>query len=110
MEKLIELHQEDTIVCDTPHCDFRVKNTSGYPHEDIIAYLNMSCPICGQNLLTADDYYQYLKTLRFIDWINKWFGWINYFTPPWLKKNSEKTSKWVKVHKGVQITDTKPYK
>jgi hypothetical protein len=71
MRKLIEFKQ-DGIQCDNLKCDFAEE----CEHYEIISYINKPCPKCGENLLTREDFYRYLKVLKFIQWINKWFSWL----------------------------------
>jgi hypothetical protein len=97
--KLIEIHQEDLIICDNPICDFKVKNPTGNPNEDISEYLNKPCPNCGQNLLTNEDYEQSLKLMRTINWANKWFSWLTYIFP------NKPTSTILHVHEGLHIKE-----
>lgn len=101
--KLIEIHQEHSIVCDNKECDYKIKSTTGDPNEDISGYLNMPCPKCGENLLTEQDYLQSLKALKVVNWLNKWFSWIMFFVP----KNATKESYSVHFHNGVKIEKTK---
>ena len=97
--KLIEMHQEYSIVCDNRLCDYKIKSETGDPNEDISGYLNKPCPNCGQNLLTEKDYAQSLKVLGVINWLNRWFSWIAYLTP----KKAKRQEVFVHVHKGVHI-------
>ena len=41
------------IQCDNPKCDFKKENIS---FEEYPQWLNKPCPICGENLLTDEDY------------------------------------------------------
>lgn len=79
--KLITVYQEHSIICDNIKCDYKIKNTSGDPNEDISGYLNMPCPKCGENLLTEQDYLRSMKVMRIINWINKWFSWVMFLVP-----------------------------
>lgn len=56
--KLIETQQEYLIVCDNKQCDYKIKNTTDNPNENVSMYLNTPCPNCGENLLTEEDYLQ----------------------------------------------------
>lgn len=98
MRKLIEMNQEYLIQCDNPRCDYKVKNETGNPNEDIKGYLNKPCPKCGENLLTEQDYIQSLQLMKVINWLNKWFSWLTIFSS---KKSQQKVM--VHVHKGVNI-------
>ena len=77
MRKLIEYNQEDLIVCDNITCNFKVKNLLEETTK-LIDYLNKSCPLCGENLLTENDYDKHKKVIRRINFINEWF--ILYFS------------------------------
>ena len=97
--KLIELHQEYSIVCDNKRCGYKIKNETGDPNVDISGYLNSPCPNCGENLLTEEDYSNSIRALRFINWVNKWFSWINIFIPKMVKRDRF----LVHIHNGVKI-------
>jgi hypothetical protein len=98
MRKLIETNQEYLIQCDNPECDYKVVNQTGDPSEDISSYLNQPCPLCGENLLTEQDYIQALKLMKVVKWLNKWFSWLTLFSS---KKNHQSVK--VHVHNGVKI-------
>lgn len=99
MKKLIESKQEHSIVCDNPNCDFKVKNDGSDEIETLNKYLNKTCPDCGCNLLTDEDYKTATNLIKTINWLNKYFSWLTIFSK---KKASKKVS--VKVHKGIKIT------
>ncbi len=99
MRKLIEIHQEYSIVCDNKECDFKIKSFTGDPNQDISMYINVPCPMCGENLLTEDDYKLNMKILKAVKWMNRWFSWITFFNP----RKSEKDSIYVHAHKGIKI-------
>src|SRR5574343_161908 len=98
MKKIIDMYQEYYIVCDNKQCDYKIRNLSGDPNEDISIYLNMPCPSCGENLLTEQDYLSSKKSLKIIYWINKWFSWIMIFVPE--KKQQTISVHW---HNGIKI-------
>jgi hypothetical protein len=97
--KLIEMRQEYSIVCDNKQCDYKVKNHTGSPNEDISSYINAPCPKCGENLLTEQDYLQSLKFLKVVNWLNNWFSWTTFF----LRKKAKTESTFVHFHNGVHI-------
>lgn len=94
---LIEVNQEDLVVCDNPKCDFHVPCTEENKHE-LSYYVNIPCPKCGENLLTEQDYLQAVKLEKVIDLLNKYFSWLNYIFF-WQKK----TTTNVHVHNGINI-------
>lgn len=98
--KLIEFKQENIVVCDHVNCSYVVPNPTGDPNIQIDSFLNKPCPYCGSNLLTQEDLDQYLKMMRAINWINKWFSWLTIFKS---KKNKTHDSFSFKVHEGVKI-------
>lgn len=98
MRRLIEMSQEYLIVCDNKNCDFKITNKTKDPNECVKKYLNVSCPKCGKNILTEQDYLNSLVLLRMIDWINKWFSWITIFIP---KKKITKAT--VNTHNKISI-------
>lgn len=77
MRPLIVAKQDYKIVCD--NCEFKIKNSTGDPSEDIIEYINKPCPICGSNLLTEKDYQKHIELLKIIAWLNKYFSWLTFF-------------------------------
>lgn len=87
MEKLIEIKQENLIICDNPECDFVVPNETQDPFADTSEYINVACPKCGRNLLTEEDQKSHDAMLRIVRWMNKWFSWITIFLPS--KKRKE---------------------
>lgn len=97
--KLIELSQENLITCDNPNCDYRVPNPTKDPNVDALEYVNMPCPECGENLLTAADYLQGIRIIEGLNWINKWFSWLTYVVPGKPKKSS------IHVHNGIHFKD-----
>ncbi len=78
---LIIIHQKSLVQCDNPTCDYTVPNPTGNPNENIDQHLNVPCPKCGENLLTEEDLKKYKKALSIINFINKWFSWLNIFSP-----------------------------
>jgi len=101
MRKLItRLEDKYVVVCDNPSCNFEVK----YKEYDleITDFINTACPNCGENLLTEKDYLDYIRLMKMVDWINKWFSWITIFHS---KNNTSKAS--VKVHNGLHIKPLK---
>lgn len=99
MKKLIETTQEFHIVCDNPKCGFKIKNDDkNIENDNISEYLNVECPECGDNLLTEEDYINYLRVSKTIKWLNKWFSWLTIFTS---KKNY--TNATIGTHKGINI-------
>ena len=101
--KLIEVSQENEVVCDNPECDFVVPNVSKNPDVDCKRYLNVACPKCGQNLLTEQDYLQWLALHKYVRFINKWFSWITIF----IKEPKERQCVETHVHNGVKFTPKK---
>lgn len=85
-------HINSKIDCDNASCNF----TKDIGLVDVGNYLNKPCPLCGENLLAEEDYKQAMSTLKVINWINKWFGWLSIFS-----KKSSKVQ--VKHHDGVYI-------
>ena len=98
--KLIEVSQQNNVVCDNPNCDYVVENISDNPNEDCKIYLNVPCPKCGQNLLTEQDYIQWIALHKYVRFVNKWFSWISIF----IKDSKEKSQMEVHVHNGVKCT------
>lgn len=96
--KLIETSQESLVVCDNLECDFKVP---GSLNLSIKRFLNVGCPKCGENLLTQEDYDQWVALHTYVRFINKWFSWISVF----LKESKEPHSTSVHVHNGVKFTN-----
>ena len=95
--KLIDPVQEHIVVCDNPACDYKLANPTKDPRHEIENYLNKPCPECGQNLLTKRDLDDYMRMLKVIDWINKWFGWLMFFVSD---KPDNNTTMSIHVHDG----------
>jgi ssDNA-binding Zn-finger/Zn-ribbon topoisomerase 1 len=94
---LIEVNQEDLVVCDNPKCDYKVPLTEENKNE-LLYYVDLPCPKCGQNLCTKEDFIQSEKVMDVINWLNKYFSWLNYVFF-WQKK----TTTNVHVHNGINI-------
>lgn len=79
---VIDMFQENLIVCDNLTCDYVIPNPNptGEVDNDLSEFINMPCPKCGDNLLKTDDYKSFKKILKTINWVNKWFGWLGYFS------------------------------
>lgn len=102
--EIISMESDILVQCDNPECDYTVPTSIENPDDCGEDYINKPCPKCGENLLTMEDYIQYVKLVKGIKWINKWFGWIYYLLP---KKNKENPSvKEAHVHKGIHIKDS----
>jgi len=99
MRKLIEMHRELLIECD--NCDYNIPLTEEN-EKHLVLFINSPCPKCGTNLLTEKDWFQHVRIIEVVDWINKWFSWITMF----YSKNSKTHSVMVHVHEGVTITPT----
>ena len=69
--------------------------------DTLSTYLNQPCPKCGSNLLTVTDFLSYMKMLKTISWINRWFSWLTIFS---CKKGNVK-SMTVHHHDGIHITE-----
>ena len=100
--QLIERSQKSLIVCDNTKCNYEIPY-SIEEEKNIVSYINKSCPQCGENLLTKEDYIQYYKILKVVNWLNKWFSWTMYF----VSKKSWENRQTFKVHtyKGIKIEE-----
>lgn len=101
--KIIQVHQESLIVCDNPVCDYKIENLSGNPEIDCSMYIDVNCPLCGDNLLTEKDHLDSLKVLAIINTINRYFGWLSLF----LKLKTIVNNATIHVHNGVKIENNK---
>lgn len=73
-KKLIHINQDDFLKCDNNYCGFFLKKKDkSRTHE---SYINELCPKCSSNLLTKDDFIRHRKVLRYISFLNRWFGWL----------------------------------
>ena len=90
MRKLIYQSEIGELVCDNPKCDFRCEIES----KDYHKYINAECPKCGENLLTLEDYNLYLKVIKTVNRINRWFSWITLF----IKEPDKRTRYRVHAH------------
>jgi len=98
--KLIHIEQNFLVECDTPSCDYSEPNETKDPNTDTYYLINAPCPKCGGNLLTEKDYYQYMKFMSRVNWVNKWFGWLG---PKRVDYSNGTVS--VKVHNGIKISE-----
>ena len=104
MRKLIEIQQEYDVVCDNKSCDYKIVNEDKNVYDkDPSRYLNTPCPKCGDNLLTEKDLATYIKTVRIVKFINKWFSWITIFYGK-NRKNTDTTTLHTHFHDGIHIT------
>ena len=100
MRKLIETNHKALIVCDNTQCNYEYPYTPG-SEKNVIRFVNMPCPDCGENLLTEEDFRTYAITLAIVSWVNRWFSWLTFFYP----KNAKKKSIYAHIYKGVKFTD-----
>lgn len=98
LRKIIEVSQENAVVCDNVNCDFAIQNKN--TDEDIRRYINVPCPKCGENLLTKEDYLQWVALHKYVDFIIKWFSWLTIF----IKEPKERKVIETHVHDGVKFT------
>ena len=77
MPKIVEFKVAG-IKCD--YCSWRNDDVkvNEYP-----IWVNKSCPACGENLLTIEDYRAVKTAYQAVDFLNKWFDWLGYL--PWFK-------------------------
>ena len=79
---LIRFTQENAIVCDNPSCDYTVKNIDKTKFQDVLEYVNKPCPLCGENLLSEQDYKIGRMMEKYIMFVNKYFSWMTVFMNP----------------------------
>ena len=96
--KLIKLECKNLIECDNPNCDYVIPNPTKDPNAEIIQFINVPCPQCGVNLLTQKDYLFNLETMKKVNWVNKWFGWLG--SKP---SDKDKTILTIKQHNRIKI-------
>lgn len=70
---LINHTQENVAEC---KCGFVVPSEKGIAVKNL---LGVPCPKCSTVLVTAEEYRSYIKTIKIINFINKWFGWLSIF-------------------------------
>lgn len=101
---------ESGLKCDNPKCDW---NDMTITDEQMPDYINASCPKCGENILTQQDYSDYQKVLKVLEifgglsqdeidnlYENLGFGATEY--------NEEKMYKMtLNVHNGINLSDIK---
>jgi transcription initiation factor IIE alpha subunit len=66
-EELMIQHTSSGLVCDNPACDYENKEVQV---EQLLEWVNVPCPKCGENLLTEDDYDRTMKLFALIDVMN----------------------------------------
>lgn len=101
MRLLIEKSQNSLITCDNTKCNYTIPYSQEEEH-NTYKYINKPCPLCGENLLTEQDYLQHQKVVKLVNWLNRWFSWTTYF---YSKKSWDKNRKEISVHvhDGVKI-------
>jgi ssDNA-binding Zn-finger/Zn-ribbon topoisomerase 1 len=98
MRKLIERAQQSAIVCDNPICDYTLPYTEEN-EKNLGSYVNVTCPKCGDVLLTEEDYEMHLKIVKYVNFLNKYFSWVTLF----YSKKSKDHVYCVHVHDGINI-------
>lgn len=64
--------------CDNLECGYVLPKAQPWG-ESLIGF---SCPCCGDDMLTREDFERSEKFARRIAWINRWFGWLGTKEPP----------------------------
>ena len=103
MKPLIERHQEFSLVCDNPKCDFKILysiEVESRLHE----FINASCPKCGENILTYGDYLRFVKVMNTVNFINKYFSWLGLF----ISDKKKKYNVLVHTHDKIEIENVQP--
>lgn len=67
MNKRIE-QNDSAIICDNTECDY--KTEANVPFIELEKYINRPCPLCGENLLTEEDYKNCETLQTYIDFVN----------------------------------------
>ena len=70
--KYVEVNVK-TMKCDAPTCDYI---TSDVSNDTIGDYLHKPCPLCGESLLTDEDYEKFKSYIKLQDNFNKVAGKI----------------------------------
>lgn len=65
--KNIEKVGNSGLVCDNSNCDWE---DTTIKDEDIHKYINHSCPKCGENVLTQEDYDMHVALFNAVDFVN----------------------------------------
>lgn len=55
--------QETGLKCDNPTCDWKDESITS---DQMIAHINAECPKCGENILTEEDYNNYMTVINII--------------------------------------------
>ena len=97
MKKLIEVTEKSVVICDNPECDFEFPYNPKSKTE-LIWFINVACPKCGENLLTAEDYLLHKKLMDVVNFVNKWFGWLTIFY-----SDKKRETAMVTTHKKIDI-------
>lgn len=79
MRKLIEIDDDASLICDNPQCDYTTETR--FTPQEATDYINKPCPKCGKNLLTFDDFINWVMLINRVRRVNKWFGWTSLFIP-----------------------------
>lgn len=97
--KLIEQHETSYITCDNESCEFEIGIELKGDGYELVHFIDTVCPLCGENLLTVDDFVTAISTRKIINRLNKWFSWIMIFFP----KNTERQTVEIHTHNGIKI-------
>lgn len=95
------------VVCDNPNCTFEVlpepsEKSFQARMEELEAYINQPCVLCGENLLTQKDFDMYKTTHKLINWVNKYFSWTVWFVSE--KKWAQRTTVRAHIHNKLKLT------
>ena len=66
MEQRVE-QIEGGLQCDNLGCNWKDTNIKVSEYED---YLNAPCPKCGENILTEEDYFNAMKFISIVEFVN----------------------------------------
>ena len=68
------------LVCDNDSCEYE----HAMPFSNSLKYINYPCPLCGDNLLTKEDFIRGLRMFIGIDNANRFGNWFMPKLPHWL--------------------------
>lgn len=109
----IAIQQKTLVTCD--YCPYAVPSKKMYnPYDTSVlkAFVNMPCPVCGNNLLTEKDFRSHVSLIKCIQVFNFLWGWTKiFYSKEKLKKmQKEAYSIAIETKNGELITKTRQSK
>lgn len=76
MRKLIHVDPSNVGKLHCDECGYDLPEAKSWDEFSSGSLTGYECPACGADMLTFLDWHSTMKMFRWIEWINKWFGWM----------------------------------